>query len=91
VNYAYGHTTATAGGTVFYSECSRGLQAPFELRQDNDLLANAATIDAGSMTYIFTGHIQNPVSNQTDTERFYCGLPQCFQCCIGNNHMGWQS
>jgi len=69
-NYPYDHTTGAAGGTVFYSGCSSGLQGPFELRQDIDLSADAATIDAGAMTYVFTGHMQTPVSNQTDEGRF---------------------
>ena len=91
-NYPYDHTTGAAGGTVFYSGCSGGFQGPFELRQDIDLSADAATIDAGSMTYVFTGHMQTPVSNQTDEGRFIVDYLNAANVVLGTSYTSsWQS
>lgn len=91
-NYPYDHTTGVAGGTVFFSGCSPFLQGPFELRQDIDVSADAATIDAGAMLYVFTGHMQTPVSNQTDQGRFIVDYLDASSAVLGSGYTSsWQS
>jgi hypothetical protein len=91
-NYPYDHTTGTAGGTVFYSGCSTYFQGPFELKQDVDVSADAVSIDAGTMPYVFTGYIQTPVSNQTDQGRFIVDYLDASNTVLGSSYTSsWQS
>jgi hypothetical protein len=63
---------AAHGGTkTFFSGCSAIVPGgPFELFQNIDVSADAVQIDAGEVTYSFTGFIQSPISPQADAGRF---------------------
>jgi hypothetical protein len=63
---------AAHGGTkTFFSGCSATVPGgPFELFQIIDVSADAIQIDAGEVTYSFTGFIQSPISPQADAGRF---------------------
>jgi hypothetical protein len=80
---------AAHGGTkVFFSGCSASVPGgPFELYQIVDVSADAVQIDAGAVTYIFTGYIQTPVSPQADAGRFIIDYENVTGSVIGTSYV----
>jgi hypothetical protein len=91
-NYPYDHTIGAAGGTVFYAGCSAAFGGPFELQQTIDVGADAATIDAGSQLYTFSGYIQTPVTSQSDQGRYIVDYLNASNTILGTSYTSsWQS
>jgi len=90
-NYPFDHTVGASGGTVFFSGCDTYFTGPFETKQDIDLSADAALIDAGSQLYDFSGYIQTPVSPQTDAGRFIVQYKNAADAVLYTYNSGWQS
>ena len=92
VNYPFDHTTGANGGTVFFSGCDTYFQGPFEVQQTIDVSADAATIDAGTQLYFFSGYMMTPVSNQTDAGRFIVDFRNASNAILGTSYSSnWQS
>lgn len=91
-NYPFDHTTGAAGGTIFFPGCSAAFVPAFELRQDIDVSADAASIDLGIMQYVFSGYMQTPVTNQTDQGRFIVDYLDASNSITGASYTSsWQS
>ena len=91
-NYPFDHTIGAAGGTVFFSGCDTYFTGPFEVKQDIDLTADAALIDAGGQLYDFSGYMQSPVSPQTDIGRIVVDFKDAADAVLGGSYVtGWQS
>ncbi len=90
-NYPFDHTTGAAGGTVFFAGCDTYFTGPFETRQDIDLSADAALIDAGGQLYDFSGYIQTPVEPQTDQGRFIVEYKNAANTVLATYNSSWQS
>lgn len=91
-NYPFDHTTGAAGGTIFFPGCSAAFVPAFELRQDIDVSADAASIDLGIMQYVFSGFMQTPVTNQTDQGRFIVDYLDASNSITGTSYTSsWQS
>jgi hypothetical protein len=80
---------AAHGGTkVFFSGCSSTVPGgPFELYQIIDVSADATLIDAGNVTYSFTGYIQTPISPQADAGRFIVDYLNAASSPIGTSYV----
>ncbi len=91
-NYPFDHTTGLAGGTIFYAGCSDFFSGIKELQQTVDVTADAATIDAGTQLYTFSGYMQTPVDNQTDQGRFIVEYLNASNVVLGSSYTSsWQS
>jgi Secretion system C-terminal sorting domain len=65
------YPAAHGGSKTFFAGCNTIVPAgTFELYQDVDVSADALQIDAGSISYSFSGYIQTPVPPQADAGRF---------------------
>jgi hypothetical protein len=92
LNYPFDHTTGAAGGTIFYAGCSDFVSGVKELQQTINVSADAATIDAGTQLYTFSGYIQTPVDNQTDRGRFIIDYLNAANAVLGSSYTTpWQS
>jgi hypothetical protein len=79
---------AAHGGTkTFFAGCNTAVPGgPFELYQDIDVSADAVQIDAGLISYIFSGYIQTPVSPQADAGRFIVDYLDAGGAIIGTSY-----
>ena len=65
------YPAAHGGSKTFFAGCNTIVPAGnFELFQDVDVSADAIQIDAGIISYTFSGYIQTPIPPQPDAGRF---------------------
>jgi hypothetical protein len=79
---------AAHGGTkTFFAGCNTAVPAgPFELRQNIDVSADATAIDAGLISYVFSGYIQTPIPPQPDAGRFIVDYLNASSAVLGTSY-----